>query len=864
MQRQDTTRAEDRAEDRGETSVDPSNGTVSGASEFHPNIPQDQLHDEKWRALAEENERLRARCERLIGDTEVLRVNNAQLRQANEDLFSANLRGQRRVRDLHARVWQTDLLIDQLQMWAVQLDRELRIRRVSEGAAEHFGLDPSQFGRRLRRLPLLVHPDDPLAGEGVVGPVPDDAHAASQPDCPIDGEAMRAVFSDVIDGVAIQGREVYSPDQDRVYWMRIVPRPRSSFHDDDRADVSSPDMRGAVDDRRDQVGGEDQAANQRPITALDDPVDDLPDGVVLVLFDLQPIKDYQRPITQWSDIVRQSTDPIFRIDNAGRIRTWNHGAQKLYGYDQSIIGESIGQLFDHHDHLTGSGSAIRDHEAAAVDGGGGTGSPTGSSSRDRVLQRIESLSNDTSKRPEPRPKLRCKGRTAGGGTIQADVSISPFNNGQQRNGAVVIVQDATQQSEAEQTIRENVVRRDEFLAMLSHELRNPLGAIVNAARIIDHGQGDRTEAAGVIIRQSDQMSRLLDDLLDVTRVTLGKLELKRSHFDLRDAIDQSIGVLESQFDQHGLEFQYTACDHPLLLFGDFARIQQVIVNLLRNSIKYTPQGGLVSLAVTRAGGNAGIVVRDTGVGIAPEMQQRVFDMFVQASHTLERSQGGIGLGLTLVRSVVALHRGSVEMHSRGVGHGSEFRVQLPLTQIPAEPVRPAVREINVRRIAVIEDVVDACDMMKSLLQMMGFEVEVARDGLAGYELIRRWRPDLALVDIGLPEIDGYEIARRVRADSETADAYLVALTGYGQASDRQRVIQSGFDGHLVKPLNIDHLQQFLHRSDATESTDSSNAPPQTAAPSNDAMILPSEAPAAARPATSRPTASRPTASRPNA
>jgi two-component system CheB/CheR fusion protein len=279
----------------------------------------------------------------------------------------------------------------------------------------------------------------------------------------------------------------------------------------------------------------------------------------------------------------------------------------------------------------------------------------------------------------------------------------------------------------------------------------------------------------------------------------------------RDAADAVRSLLEAR----GVAFDAKIDDAPLWIDGDPARLQQIQVNLLSNAAKYTPRGGHVALEVGRDDGHAVIRVRDDGAGIAPDMLGTVFELFVQSNRTLDRAEGGIGVGLTLVKSLVEMHGGSVSAFSEGEGKGSEFVVRLPLSRAApeGEPTTarslPQRRERRGNRVVVVEDNVDSCQMLCSLLEMSGFECRSANDGVSGLTLVREWRPDVALVDVGLPGIDGFEIARRLRSEPGHRDTFLVALTGYGQPNDRARANEVGFDEHVVKPVHPDELLGLL-------------------------------------------------------
>ena len=351
--------------------------------------------------------------------------------------------------------------------------------------------------------------------------------------------------------------------------------------------------------------------------------------------------------------------------------------------------------------------------------------------------------------------------------------------------------------------------KDEFLAMLGHELRNPLGAIGSAAHVLARtaaGNHATTRASEIIGRQVQHLARIVDDLLDVSRVVAGKIALRLQPADLGE-IARRVTTLHGG--PAGSRHVITVQAAPTWVSADPTRLEQVLTNLLANAVKYTPAGGEITVSVHRDGDHAVLSVRDTGVGIRAELLPRVFDLFVQADRSLERSAGGLGIGLTLVRQLVQLHGGTVEASSAGPGRGSTFTVRLPVLADPPDSddaARPAVAG-PARRVLVIEDNEDAREMLRNLLHILGHEVHEACDGASGIEEARRLRPDAALIDIGLPGIDGYEVARRIRADAP--GTRLVAVTGYGQPEDRERALAAGFDVHLVKPVDPDQLQRLL-------------------------------------------------------
>lgn len=356
-----------------------------------------------------------------------------------------------------------------------------------------------------------------------------------------------------------------------------------------------------------------------------------------------------------------------------------------------------------------------------------------------------------------------------------------------------------------------IQQRDQFLAMLGHELRTPLGAIVLATELArnDGGRSQLEERLALIARQSKLLARLVDDLLDVARVTTGKIVLRREAVDVDATIAACVEAHEERARARSVALQVVDRSGATI-DADPVRLEQVINNLLSNAVKYSPAGGCVQVSSSQRDAWCQIRVRDDGIGIAPEMQGRVFDLFAQVDGSLSRADGGMGIGLTLVDRLVRLHGGWVTVDSAGLGHGSEFIVTLPLgspDHAQEGPPEPARRPSNVR-VALVEDNDDLRDLTASLLEAHGCAVVVAADGAAGAELIVGARPDLALVDIGLPELDGFQVARHVR-EHVGADVVLVAITGYGREQDREHAAQAGFDAFFTKPLGIDSVREIL-------------------------------------------------------
>ena len=382
-------------------------------------------------------------------------------------------------------------------------------------------------------------------------------------------------------------------------------------------------------------------------------------------------------------------------------------------------------------------------------------------------------------------------------------------------GIFVEGSDVTVRKRIEDELREASRQKDKFLAMLAHELRNPLAPITTAAQLLQRGQMDASgiaRASDIIARQAQHMTALVNDLLDVSRVTRGQVTMAKDALAVdalaHEAVEQVRPLLDSR--RHALAYEITPGLHVL---GDRTRLIQVLSNILNNAAKYTPEGGRIVLSARVDGADVRIAVRDNGQGIEPSVLPYLFDLFTQAERTPDRSQGGLGLGLALVKSLVLLHGGRVEALSGGLGEGSEFVVYLPLLEHVEDPVdletaAPAPGAPGLR-VLVVDDNVDAAEMLATLLEMNGYTVSVEFDGASGLATALREQPAVALLDIGLPDIDGHELARRLRAQPATADMVLVALTGYGQAEDQQQARQAGFNHHLVKPADLDKLLTLL-------------------------------------------------------
>ncbi|HLB16768.1 MAG TPA: response regulator [Burkholderiales bacterium] len=390
----------------------------------------------------------------------------------------------------------------------------------------------------------------------------------------------------------------------------------------------------------------------------------------------------------------------------------------------------------------------------------------------------------------------------------------------QRNAE--LVREVAERKRAQRALQEADRRKNEFLAMLSHELRNPLAAISNAVRLLQISPPADPQAAparDVLGRQVAHLVRLIDDLLDVSSITSGKITLRSEPVDIRTVVGRAVETARPLIAARRQQLVVSVPPDPIIVEGDPIRLAQVLAKLLSNAVKYTDEGGRIRVVAKTAPGDHGeeaaIKVEDSGMGIAPEMLPRIFDLFSQAEHPRD-GQGGLGIGLALVRELVALHDGSVEASSAGVGQGAEFAVRLPLARaLGAElPEPPAVRSSarparRTRRVLVVDDNRDSAESLAALLGMLGHEVDQAYDGPAALATARTRFPDLVLLDIGMPGMSGHEVARQIRAEPALLGTTLIALTGYGSAEDRHESRAAGFDGHLVKPIDFEALQRII-------------------------------------------------------
>lgn len=357
--------------------------------------------------------------------------------------------------------------------------------------------------------------------------------------------------------------------------------------------------------------------------------------------------------------------------------------------------------------------------------------------------------------------------------------------------------------------------KDEFLAMLGHELRNPLAPILTALDLMKLSIPDTAERERTVIeRQVKHLVRLVDDLLDISRITQGKIELKRERTNLRDIVGQAVEMASPLLERKAHQLSVEMQGESLEIEGDPTRLAQVLANVLNNSAKYTEPGGAITIRGARHGDHVSLRVKDTGIGISPSMLRRVFDLFTQEHQAVDRAQGGLGLGLAIARSIVQMHRGTITAYSEGLGRGSEFVIELPVSRKHSRPITvPQLETLptkaRARRILVVDDNADATELLAELLRKLGHDVHVALDGPSALAALGTFVPDVAVLDIGLPVMDGYELLTRMRAKLDPTPTRFIAVTGYGQADDRRRSEQAGFHLHLVKPISVKQVQTAI-------------------------------------------------------
>ncbi len=508
----------------------------------------------------------------------------------------------------------------------------------------------------------------------------------------------------------------------------------------------------------------------------------LPSAVERVIAQVRVERKLLESESKFASIVGSTTDAIVMCDETGRITLFNKSAEAMFGCDaDEAFGTAISRFLpdlDLHTHF----------QAKTPDS--------------QIKKRIEIDGVKTSSQRVPLE------------VSMSEVLIS------KRRFITVIARDISERRRIEAELRHADRRKDEFLGMLAHELRNPVAAIMNAGEVLNRTQRDESaqKLIGVVKRQTNALARMVDDLLDVSRVTLGKIQLAREPVLLNQIVTRAVESVRDAAARLNLQITVSVEEAPIWISADPTRLEQVLVNLLNNAVKFTPSGGHISVRAARESAQAVIGVRDTGAGIDPQLLPNIFELFVQGDTSLDRAKSGLGIGLALVKQLVTLHGGSVEARSDGHRRGSEFIVRLPIGA-ESHPAHQgdSMQEFSSTRelhVMVVDDQPDIANSVASLLQIAGHAVRTYYDGPSALHASHAERPDVMIVDVGMPGMTGYELAQLVRGDPQLASVRLVALTGYGREQDRARAMEAGFDVHLTKPVTFTNLEHAIAGAEA--------------------------------------------------
>jgi PAS domain S-box-containing protein len=506
-------------------------------------------------------------------------------------------------------------------------------------------------------------------------------------------------------------------------------------------------------------------------------------GAVLVFRDVTERRRTDAARAQLASIIESSEDAIVSKTIDGIIRSWNVGAERLFGYtSEEAVGRPITLIIP----------------------------PDRLEEERMILDRLRS-----GERIEHYETIRM---AKNGRRLDISLSVSPLRDADGRIvGASKVARDITDRKQAEALLRESARHKDEFLALLAHELRNPLAPLRNgleAMRLTSGLPDPLIHAREMMDRQLSHLIRLVDDLLDMSRLSRGKMELRRSRIRLADVIASAVETARPLIDAAGHELKVTLPKEAVVLDADLTRLVQVVANLLTNSAKYTARGGRIWLTAEVGDGTVSVVVKDTGIGIPADALPRIFDMFSQVNRSIERTTGGLGIGLALVKGLVEMHGGTVSAESMGPDAGSTFIVRLPVASPDADSALAGLGEDRHvvaagKRVLVVDDNQDGAESLAELIRLLGHEVHIARDGLEAVEAAERLRPHLILMDVGMPRLNGLDATRRIRDRPWGKELTIIALTGWGQEIDRERSREAGCDGHLVKPVGLSDLETLL-------------------------------------------------------
>ncbi len=795
--------------------------------------------------LQTSNEELQATNEELVASNEELQSTNEELHSVNEELHTLNTHHQRKIVELRELNNDIQHLLEGTDVGTLFLDSNLRIRKFTPRVAEVFRIQDQDVGRSisdffhsLRRPTLMSEIEAALRdGTRIEDEVRDDAGTPFflrilpyRPEAVVDDEREGPQPLPAIEGVVLSLTNIASLDAARARLAEMSAIVESSedaiigkrldgtittwnrgaerLYGYTAEEVVGRNIRllappGRVQEierflealgRGEKVDHVDTIRLRKDGTRADvavtvSPVYDRQGRIVggsAIARDVSQVKRAQRELRRREmrirEILESTMEAIYGVDPDGVCTFCNPSCARALGYESvdELVGKDLHELA----HCTADGAPVPRESCAIL----------------AVLRSGEGAHADDQHM-----------RRADGTTFPVEYWSRPVLRDGRIAGAVVSFLDVTERKQSEEELRTTARRREEFLALLSHELRNPLAAVVNASALLraDGGNGSLEDALDVIQRQVAHMARLLDDLLDVTRIGQGRIDVREEEVDLRRVCGAAIEAVSPLFGDRGDELAVELPDEPLPVRGDPDRLRQVVSNLLTNAARHSDEGAAIRLAACAEEDELVLSVSDDGHGIDPERLDRIFELFVQGEQGLDRASGGLGIGLTVVRKIVELHGGTVAAHSDGIGRGSEFVVRLPRSRTPAAGSAGESGAPRERRIVLVEDQADARRMLRLLLEKRGHVVTEAADGEAALDAIRRERPDVALVDIGLPLLDGYAVARSVRGDDDLSHVFLVALTGYGAADDVDAARESGFDAHLTKPADLARLEELL-------------------------------------------------------
>jgi PAS domain S-box-containing protein len=511
-------------------------------------------------------------------------------------------------------------------------------------------------------------------------------------------------------------------------------------------------------------------------------------GAVLVFSDITERRSAEQSRALLAAIVEASDDAIVSKTLEGVIQSWNAAAERLFGYTAAeAVGQSITLIIP-----------PERHEEERT-----------------ILERL--------RRGERVDHFETVRVAKDGRRIDISLTVSPVRDQEGHViGASKVARDITERKQLDAALREADRRKDEFLALLAHELRAPLAPLRNGLQVLRLAGSEPatvSQVRAMMDRQLGNMVRLIDDLLDVSRISQNKIELRRARVPLASVIDSAVETARPFIEKERHELSVSLPTEPLFVDADLTRLAQVFANLLTNSAKYTRPGGHIWLTAERQGQSAVVTVRDDGIGIPPDALPRLFDMFSQVDRSIDRMSDGLGIGLALVKGLLEMHGGRVSADSRGPGNGSTFTVELPALDPKAAPVAPTPTQDmpmaagNGRRILIADDNRDSAASLASLLRLLGNETRVAHDGIQAVREAEEFRPQIILMDVGMPRVNGYEATRQIRQQPWGRSAIIIALTGWGQEGDRIQSREAGCDGHLVKPVNLPDLEKMLTRLD---------------------------------------------------